>query len=58
MFINIELRDVLTIVEGEIPAAETLDLSEKMRGSMAGRGSGTPPSMDAWPETVSSPALK
>ena len=35
--INIEQREVLTIVEGEIPAAETLDLSEKMRGATAGR---------------------
>ena len=36
-FVNIEQREVLTIVEGEIPAAETLDLSEKMRGATAGR---------------------
>jgi elongation factor 2 len=35
--VNIEQREVLTIVEGEIPAAETLDLSEKMRGATAGR---------------------
>jgi len=28
---------VLTIVEGEVPAAETLDLSEIMRGATAGR---------------------
>jgi elongation factor 2 len=35
--INIEQREVLTIVEGEIPAAETFDLSEKMRGATAGR---------------------
>ena len=35
--INIEQREVLTIVEGEIPAAETMDLSETMRGATAGR---------------------
>jgi elongation factor 2 len=35
--VNIEQREVLTIVEGEIPAAETLDLSEKMRAATAGR---------------------
>ena len=35
--INIEQREVLTIVEGEIPAAETFDLSEMMRGATAGR---------------------
>jgi elongation factor 2 len=35
--VNIEQREVLTIVEGEVPAAETLDLSEVMRGATAGR---------------------
>jgi len=35
--INIEQREVLTIVEGEIPAAETFDLSERMRGATAGK---------------------
>jgi elongation factor 2 len=35
--INIEQREALTIVEGEIPAAETMDLSEEMRGATAGR---------------------
>ncbi len=35
--VNIEQREVLTIVEGEIPAAETMDLSETMRGATAGR---------------------
>jgi translation elongation factor EF-G len=35
--VNIEQRDVLTIVEGKISAAETFDLSEKMRGATAGR---------------------
>ena len=35
--INIEQREVLTIVEREIPAAETMDLSETMRGATAGR---------------------
>jgi hypothetical protein len=31
--VNIEQREVLTIVEGEISAAETFDLIEKMRGA-------------------------
>jgi elongation factor 2 len=35
--INIEQREVLTIVEGEIPAAQTFDLSEVMRGATAGK---------------------
>ncbi len=35
--VNIEQREVLTIVEGEIPAAETVDLSEAMRGATAGK---------------------
>jgi len=35
--INIEQREALTIVEGEIPAAETMDLSQEMRGATAGR---------------------
>ena len=35
--VNIEQKEVITIVEGEIPAAETVDLSETMRGATAGR---------------------
>ena len=35
--VKIDQREVMTIVEGEIPAAETFDLSEKMRGATAGK---------------------
>jgi len=35
--INIEQKEVLAIVEGEIPASETFDLSEVMRGATAGK---------------------
>ncbi len=35
--VKIEQREVMTIVEGEIPASETFDLSEKMRGATAGK---------------------
>ncbi|MDG6928971.1 MAG: elongation factor EF-2 [Nitrososphaerota archaeon] len=35
--LNIEQKEVLAIVEGEIPAAETFDLSEVMRGATAGK---------------------
>lgn len=35
--INIEQREILTIIQGEIPAAETFDLSEVMRGATAGK---------------------
>src|SRR5256712_11682433 len=34
--VNIEQKEVLTVVEGAIPAAETFDLSEVMRGATAG----------------------
>jgi len=34
--VSIDQKEVLTIVEGEIPASETFDLSEKMRGATAG----------------------
>jgi elongation factor 2 len=35
--INIEQKEVLTIIQGEIPAAETFDISEVMRGATAGK---------------------
>jgi elongation factor 2 len=35
--INITQREVMTVVEGEIPASETFDLSEVMRGGTAGK---------------------
>jgi len=35
--INIEQKEVLAIVDGEIPASETFDLSEVMRGATAGK---------------------
>lgn len=35
--INIEQKEVLAIIEGEIPASETFDLSEVMRGATAGK---------------------
>ncbi len=35
--LNVLQKEVLTIIEGEIPAAETFDLSEVMRGATAGK---------------------
>jgi elongation factor 2 len=35
--INIDQKEVMTIIEGEIPASETFDLSEVMRGATAGK---------------------
>ncbi len=35
--LNVEQKGILTIVEGVIPAAETFDLSEAMRGATAGK---------------------
>ncbi|MER3602337.1 MAG: elongation factor EF-2 [Nitrososphaerota archaeon] len=35
--LKVEQRGLLTVVEGEVPAAETFDLSEVMRGATAGR---------------------
>ncbi|HVP22498.1 MAG TPA: elongation factor EF-2 [Conexivisphaerales archaeon] len=35
--LNIEQKEVLAVVEGEIPSAETFDLSEVMRGATAGK---------------------
>ena len=35
--VNIEQREVMTVIEGEVPAAETFDLSEVMRGATAGK---------------------
>lgn len=34
---NVLQKEVLTIIQGEIPAAETFDLSEVMRGATAGK---------------------
>jgi elongation factor 2 len=34
--VSIDQKEVITVVEGEIPASETFDLSEKMRGATAG----------------------
>jgi len=35
--INVEQREVVTIIQGEIPAAETFDISQVMRGATAGK---------------------
>ncbi len=35
--VKIDQREVMTVIEGEIPAAETFDLSEVMRGATAGK---------------------
>ena len=35
--INMEQREVVTIMEGEVAASETFDLSELMRGATAGK---------------------
>src|SRR6058998_122920 len=35
--VNIEQKEVLAVIDGEIPAAETFDLSEVMRGATAGK---------------------
>ncbi len=35
--LKIEQKEVFTIIEGEIPASETFDLSEAMRGATAGK---------------------
>jgi elongation factor 2 len=35
--INVEQREVVTIIQGEIPASETFDLSQVMRGATAGK---------------------
>ncbi len=35
--VNVEQREVVTIIQGEIPASETFDLSEVMRGATAGK---------------------
>jgi elongation factor 2 len=35
--LNVEQKEILTIVEGEVPASETFDLSEVMRGATAGK---------------------
>lgn len=35
--LNVEQKEILTIIEGEVPASETFDLSEVMRGATAGK---------------------
>jgi len=35
--LKVEQKEVFTIIEGEIPASETFDLSEAMRGATAGK---------------------
>ena len=35
--LNVEQKGILTIIEGAIPASETFDLSEAMRGATAGK---------------------
>ncbi len=35
--VNIEQKEVMTVIQGEIPASETFDLSEEMRGATAGK---------------------
>jgi len=35
--LNVDQKEVMAIIEGEIPAAETFDLSEVMRGATAGK---------------------
>lgn len=35
--LNVEQKEILTIIDGEVPASETFDLSEVMRGATAGK---------------------
>src|SRR4030066_2510425 len=35
--LNVEQKGVITIIQGEVPASETFDLSEVMRGGTAGK---------------------
>jgi elongation factor 2 len=35
--LNVEQKEVITIIQGEIPTSETFDLSETMRGATAGK---------------------
>jgi elongation factor 2 len=35
--LNVEQRGLVSIIEGEVPASETFDLSEVMRGGTAGK---------------------
>ena len=35
--LNVEQKEVITIIQGEIPTSETFDLSEVMRGATAGK---------------------
>jgi elongation factor 2 len=35
--LNVEQKGIIAIMQGEVPASETFDLSEKMRGQTAGK---------------------
>jgi elongation factor 2 len=35
--LNVEQKGIVAIIQGEVPASETFDLSEKMRGATAGK---------------------
>lgn len=35
--INVQQKEIVTVIDGEIPAAETFDISEAMRGATAGK---------------------
>ena len=35
--LNVEQKGILTMIDGEVPAAETFDLSQSMRGATAGK---------------------
>lgn len=35
--LNVEQKGIIAIIQGEVPASETFDLSEKMRGATAGK---------------------
>ncbi len=35
--LNVEQKGILTLIEGEVPASETFDLSEVVRGATAGK---------------------
>ena len=39
--LNVEQKGIIAIMQGEIPASETFDLSEKMRGATAGKATWT-----------------
>ena len=35
--LNVDQKGVISIIQGEVPASETFDLSEQMRGGTAGK---------------------